>query len=58
MVEKIATESGRHLSKRRPQVENNGMVQNEVGEAESVNAGINPNSNIYSNIINNDNDVY
>ena len=46
MVEKIATESGRHLSKRRPQVENNGMVRNEVVNTESGNAGKYPMSNV------------
>ena len=58
MVANNATESGSQMYKPRPQVTNNDRVRSEVGEAESVNAGINPNSNIYSNIINNDNDVY
>ena len=55
MVANNATESGSQMYKPRPQVTNNDRVRSEVGETESVNAGINPNSNIYFNI-NNDND--
>ena len=52
MVAKDATESGREVYKPRPQVTNNDRVRSEVGETESGNAGINPNSNIYLNINN------
>ena len=53
MVEKIATESGRHLSKQRPQVKNNDMVRNEVVNTESGNAGNYPISNVNLTINNN-----
>ena len=53
MVAKVATESGREVYKPRPQVTNNDRVRSEVGETESGNAGINPNSNIYLNTNNN-----
>ena len=52
MVAKDATESGREVYKPRPQVTNNDRVRSEVGETESGNAGMNPNSNIYFNINN------
>ena len=46
MVEKIATESGRQVSKQRPQVKNNDMVRSEVVNTESGNAGNYPMSNV------------
>ena len=46
MVAKDATESGRNVYKPRPQVTNNDRVRSEVGETESGNAGMIPNSNI------------
>ena len=54
MVAKVATELGREMYKPRPQVTNNDRVRSEVGETESGNAGINPNSNIYYFNTNND----
>ena len=53
MVANNAKESGENVDKTRPQVTNNDRVRSEVGETESGNAGMIPNSNIYTNTNNN-----